>query len=83
MVILQEEGHSQAEIARQTGVSRCSVGAILMKQQKTRKGEDRKRSERPWKLAKKDNTYLKVTSLRNRRKSAWILLQNSLKRWGN
>ena len=70
MVILYEQGHSQAEIARQTGVSRCGVQAILKKQQKTGKVEDRKRSGRPRKLTKKDETYLKITSLRNRRKTS-------------
>ena len=40
-----------------------------MKQQKTGKVEGRKRSGRPRKLAKKDETYLKITSLRNRRKT--------------
>ena len=70
VVILHEQGHSQAEIARQTGVSRCGVQAILKKQQKTGKVEDRKRSGRPRKLTKKDETYLKITSLRNRRKTS-------------
>ena len=70
VVILHEQGHSQAEIARQTGVSRCGVQAILKKQQKTGKVEDRKRSGRPRKLTKKDETYLKITYLRNRRKTS-------------
>ena len=69
MVILREQGHSQAEIALQTGVSRCGVQAILKKQQKTGKVEDRKRSGRPRKRTKKDGTYLKITSLRNRKKN--------------
>ena len=57
--------HSQAEIARQIGVSRCGVQAIQTKQQKTEKVEDRKQSGRPQKLTKKDGTYLKITSFRN------------------
>ena len=67
VVILK--GHSQAEIARQTGVSRCRVQAILMKQQKKGNVEDRKRSGRPRKLVKKDEIYLKITPLRNKRKT--------------
>ena len=66
VVILLEQGHSQAEIARHTGVSRCGVREILKKQQKTGKVEDKKRSGRPRKLTKKDETYLKINSLRNR-----------------
>ena len=56
VVILHEQGHSRAEIARQTGVSRRGVQAILMKQQKTGKVEDRKRSGRSWELTKNDET---------------------------
>ena len=68
-MILHEQGHSLAEIVRQTGVSTCKVQAILKKQQKTGKVDDRNRSGRPRKLTKKDETYLKITSLRNRRKT--------------
>ena len=40
-----------------------------MKQPKTGKVEDRKWSGRPRKLDKKDETYLKITSVKNRRKT--------------
>ena len=80
MVILHEQGHSRAEIARQTGVSRCGVQAILMKQQKTGKVEDRKWIGRPRKLTKKDETY--KTKHNPKIRQAWTLLQNSPKKLG-
>ena len=78
VVILLEQGKLQAEISRQTGVSRCGIQALSKKHQETGEVEDKPRSGRPSKLKKSDEKYLKVTSLIERRKSR-LLLRTLLK----
>ena len=82
VVILHEQGHSLPEIARQTGVSTCRVQAIPKKQFKTGNVEHRKWRGRPRKLTKKDKTYLKITSLRNRRKTSFDLAEEFAQKLG-
>ena len=65
VVILHEQGKSQAEISRQTAVSRYGIQALLKKHQETGQVED--------KLMKSDEKYLKVTSLRDRKKASRAL----------
>ena len=82
MVILLEQGKSQAEILRRTGVSRCGIQALLKKHHETGQVEDQPRSGRPRKLSKSDEKYLKVTSLIERKKtSIGLLLRNLFKLW--
>ena len=50
VVILHQQGLSQAEISRQTGVSRCAVQAVLKKHKERGSVEDRRCSGRPRKL---------------------------------
>ena len=68
VVILHEQGHSQAEISRRTGLSRCGIQALLKKHKETGQEEDKRRSGRPRKLTKGDEKYLKINSLRARKK---------------
>ena len=68
VVILLEQGKSQAEILRRTGVSRCGIQALLKKHHETGQVEDQPRSGRPRKLSKSDEKYLNVTSLIERTK---------------
>ncbi|XP_062891673.1 uncharacterized protein LOC134339252 [Mobula hypostoma] len=70
VVILHQQGLSQAEISRQTGVSRCAVKALLKKHKETGKIEDQKRSGRPRKLSAAEERYIILTSLLNRKKSS-------------
>ena len=70
MVILLEQGKSQSEILRRTGVSRCGIQALLKKHHETGQVEDQPRSGRPRKLSKSDEKYLKVTSLIERKKTS-------------
>ena len=74
VVILLEQGKSQAEISRQTGVSRCGIQALVKKHQETGQVEDKPRSGRPRKLKKSDEKYLKVTSLIEREKNKYMAL---------
>ena len=67
---LSEQGHSQANISRRTGVSRCAEQAFLKKMLETGKVEDRKRSGRPKKLTRRDEHYLRVMALKNRTSSS-------------
>ena len=73
IVILHQQGKSQRAIARLTGFSRCGVQEVLKKFEETGEVKDRKRSGRPKKLSESDEKYLKVTSLRDRRKSSKAL----------
>ncbi|XP_058876386.1 chromobox protein homolog 3-like [Acipenser ruthenus] len=70
VVILRQQGLSQAEISRQTGVSRCAVQALLKKHKETANVEDRRRSGRPRKLTAADERHIMLTSLRNRKMSS-------------
>ncbi|MGH0117122.1 UNVERIFIED_CONTAM: hypothetical protein FKN15_030967 [Acipenser sinensis] len=70
VVILHQQGLSQAEISRQTGVSRCAVQALLKKHKETGNVEDRRRSGRPRKLTAADERHIMLTSLRNRKMSS-------------
>ncbi|MGH0172377.1 UNVERIFIED_CONTAM: hypothetical protein FKN15_063225 [Acipenser sinensis] len=70
VVILHQQGLSQAEISRQTGVSRCAVQALLKKHKETGNVEDRRRSGRPRKLTAADERHIMLTSLHNRKMSS-------------
>lgn len=70
VVSLRQQGLSQVEIARQTGVSRCAVQALLQKHKETGTVEDQKRSGRPRKLSKADERLIKLTLLRDRKMSS-------------
>ncbi|MGH0116029.1 UNVERIFIED_CONTAM: hypothetical protein FKN15_060493 [Acipenser sinensis] len=70
VVLLHQQGLSQAEISRQTGVSRCAVQALLKKHKETGNVEDRRRSGRPRKLTAADERHIMLTSLRNRKMSS-------------
>lgn len=76
IVILHEEGNSQRAISRQTGFSRCAIQGVIKKFKASRSVVDKKRSGRPRKLSVADEHYLKVTSLRDRRKSSQALAQD-------
>ncbi|XP_028416821.1 uncharacterized protein LOC114541028 [Dendronephthya gigantea] len=73
IVISHQQGKSQRAIARLTGFSRFGVQALLKKFEEFGEVKDRKRSGRPKKLNALDKKYLKVTSLRDRRKSSKVL----------
>ncbi|XP_063329136.1 uncharacterized protein LOC134627133 [Pelmatolapia mariae] len=70
VVSLRQQGLSQAEISRQTGVSKRAVQALLQKHKKTGTVEDQKRSGRPRKLSKADERLIKLTFLENRTMSS-------------
>ncbi|MGH0128730.1 UNVERIFIED_CONTAM: hypothetical protein FKN15_035968 [Acipenser sinensis] len=70
VVILHQQGLSQAEISRQIGVSRCAVQALLKKHKETGNGEDRRRSGWPRKLTAADERHIMLTSLRNQKMSS-------------
>ncbi|XP_063814062.1 zinc finger protein 420-like isoform X2 [Pseudophryne corroboree] len=65
VVILHQQGLSQAKISKQTGVSRCAVQALLKKHKETGNVEDCRRSGRPRKLSASDERHIILTSLRN------------------
>ncbi|KAM4722281.1 uncharacterized protein WCC33_008517 isoform 1-T3 [Rhinophrynus dorsalis] len=67
VVILRQQGLSQSEISRQTGVSRCAVQALLKKHKETDDLEDRRRSGRPRKLSAADEIHVMLVSLRNQK----------------
>ncbi|XP_066465005.1 farnesyl pyrophosphate synthase-like isoform X1 [Eleutherodactylus coqui] len=70
VVILHQQGLSQAKISKQTGVSRCAVQALLKKHKETGNVEDRRRSGRPRKLSAADEIHIMFTSLQNRKMSS-------------
>ncbi|KAM4013069.1 farnesyl pyrophosphate synthase-like [Anomaloglossus baeobatrachus] len=70
VVILHQQGLSQAKISQQTGVSRCAVQAILKKHQEMGNVEDRRRSGRPRKLSAEDEIQIMLTSLLNQKMSS-------------
>ncbi|MGH0149378.1 UNVERIFIED_CONTAM: hypothetical protein FKN15_016568 [Acipenser sinensis] len=70
VVILHQQGLSQAEISRQTGVSRCAVQALLKKHKETGNVEDRRRSGWLRKLTAADEIHIMLTSLRIRKMSS-------------
>ena len=66
VIILNQQGHSQREISRQTGFSRCRIKAVIEKFQISGHVEDKKG---PKKLSVSYGQSLKVTSLRDRKNS--------------
>ena len=68
--MLHEEGYSQRQISSKAGFSKAAVKEIIKKFRETGSLEDRKKSGRPPKLTKDDNKYLKILSLRNRKKTS-------------
>ncbi|XP_044130795.1 zinc finger protein 219-like isoform X4 [Bufo gargarizans] len=70
VVTLHQQGLSQSKIAKQTGVSRCAVQALLKKHKETGNIEDRRRSGRPRKLSAADERRIMLTCLQNRKMSS-------------
>ncbi|XP_077112473.1 farnesyl pyrophosphate synthase-like isoform X1 [Ranitomeya variabilis] len=70
VIMLHQQGLSQAKISKQTGVSRCAVQALLKKHQEMGNVEDRRRSGRPRKLSAADETQVMLTSLLNQKMSS-------------
>lgn len=70
VITLHREGHSVRTIAQKTKVSKSTVGYIISKYKNTGLIEDKKRNGRPKKLSQSAEQYLKLCSLRNRKKSS-------------
>lgn len=70
VVSLSQQGLSQAKIARQTGVSKSAIQALLQKHRKTGTVEDQKRSGRPRKLSGADERHIKLICLQNKKMSS-------------
>ncbi|XP_069625575.1 farnesyl pyrophosphate synthase-like isoform X5 [Ranitomeya imitator] len=70
VIMLHQQGLSQAKISKQTAVSRCAVQALLKKHQEMGNVEDRRRSGRPRKLSAADETQIMLTSLLNQKMSS-------------
>ncbi|MEQ2174200.1 hypothetical protein GOODEAATRI_005441 [Goodea atripinnis] len=70
VVSLSHQGLSQAKIARQTGVSKSAIQALLQKHRKTGTVEDQKRSGRPRKLSGADERHIKLICLQNKKMSS-------------
>lgn len=69
IIFYLQQGFSQSEISINAGVSRCASQEIIKKKPET--GEIEKiRCGRPSKLSKTDARYLKLSSLRDKRKSS-------------
>ncbi len=66
---LHKEGKTLSEIARITRFSRCGIQSIINKYRETSSVIDKPRTGRPKKLSNKDEQYLKIISLRNRKTS--------------
>ncbi|KAL3974221.1 trafficking protein particle complex subunit 2 [Sarotherodon galilaeus] len=76
IVLLHQQGEPQRTISRKLGISRHGVQCVLKKFQQTGQVEDKRRSGRPKKLSTADEQYLKVMSLRNRKRSSKDLTQD-------
>ena len=74
IIVLHQQGHSQREIGKQPGYSRCGIQAVIKNFEELREIEDKKRTGRPRKLSKSDEKF--VFSLRDRRKSSKDLAQH-------
>lgn len=70
VVTLSQQGLSQAKIARQTGVSKSAIQALLQKHRRTGTVEDQKRSGRPRKLSGADERHIKLICLQNKKMSS-------------
>ena len=82
IIILHQQGHSQTEISRQTGFSRCGIQGVE-KFEISGHVEDKKRRGRPKKLSVPDEQFLKVTSLSDRKKSSKDLAQHLADSYGS
>ena len=54
VVTLHEEGESQANISRRTGVSRCVIQSLSARYQETERADDKPKSGRRRKLPQRD-----------------------------
>ena len=50
IILLHQQGHSQREINKQTGHSRCGIQAVRKKFEESGEVKDKKRTGRPRKL---------------------------------
>ena len=76
IIILHKEGYSQRAIHQKLGISRGGIQHTIKKFEETGQVDDLERNGRPRKLSKSDEHFLKVTSLRNRKKSSKELTQD-------
>ena len=76
IIVLHEEGYSQVNIAKRVNCSRASVQKIVKKYNETGDIVDKKKSGRPNKLSLRDEQFLKITALRNRKKVSAELVQD-------
>ena len=76
IIVLHEEGYSQVNIAKCVNCSRASVQKVVKKYNKTGDLVDKKKSVRPKKLSLRDEQFLKITALRNRKKVSAKLVQD-------
>lgn len=67
---LREMNVSNREIARQLNISECCVRRTIKRKEETGGLESRKRSGRPRSMTERDEQYIRVISLRNRRLTA-------------
>ena len=51
IIILHQQSHSQREISKQTGYSRCGIQAVIKKCEESGEVKDKKRTGRPRKLS--------------------------------
>ena len=76
IVFLYQEGLSQRAISKKLGISRHAIQSVIAKLTETGQRENRKLSGRPQKLSKSHEQFLKVTSLRNKKKTSQQLAQD-------
>ena len=68
IIILLEVGHSEVNIAKRVNCLRASVQKIVKKYNETEDVVDEKKSGCIKKLSLRDEQFLKITALRNRKK---------------
>ena len=76
IIVLHEEGYSQVNIAKRVNCSRASVQKLVKKYNETGDVVDKKKSGRPKKLSLRDEQFLKITELQNRKKLSAELVQD-------
>ena len=76
IIVLHEEGYSQVNIAKRLNCSRASVQKLVKKYNETGDVVNKKKSGRPKKLSLRDEQFLKITELQNRKKLSAELVQD-------
>ena len=76
IIVLHEVGYSQVNIAKGVNCLRASVQKIVKKYNETGDVVDKKKSGRPKKLSLRDEQFLKITALRNRKRVSTELVQD-------